>query len=104
MPDTGNFHRLLQSISMAPALFTYPFQHTLLRVHLLDQVQRAGFEQVEIYCARPHFDYANPSHVREIAEWFEDSPVRLHSLHAPVYRGTSGDSPHSVLSIAFVEK
>ena len=89
---------------MSRSISTYPFQHTMLGVHLLDQVHRAGFDRVEIYCARPHFDYTNASHVREIAEWFDDSPVALHSLHAPVYRGTSGESPHSVLSIAFVEK
>jgi len=89
---------------MPRAISTYAFQSTMLGVHLLDQVRRAGFDQVEIYCARPHFDYANASHIREIAGWFADSTVSLHALHAPVYRGTSGDSPHSVLSIAFLEK
>ena len=89
---------------MAGAISTYPYQHTMLGVPLLDQLHRAGFDRVEIYCARPHFDYTNPSHVREIAGWFSDSPVTLHSLHAPLYRGTSGDSPHAVISIAFLEK
>lgn len=89
---------------MTRAISTYYCQHTMLGVHLLDQIRRAGFDQIEIYCAQPHFDYTNSSHVREIAGWFSDSAVELHSLHAPVYRGASGDSPHSVLSIAFVEK
>jgi sugar phosphate isomerase/epimerase len=90
--------------SMARAISTYLFHHALLGVHVLDQVQRAGFGLVEIYCAGSHFDYTNSSQVRDVAEWFADSPVVLHSLHAPLYRGTEGNSPHSILSIAFLEK
>ena len=89
---------------MARAISTYPYQHTMLGVSLLDQMRRAGFDRVEIYCARHHFDYTNASHVREIAGWFSDAPVALHSLHAPLYRGQEGDSPHSVISIAFLER
>ena len=76
----------------------------MLGVSLLDQIRRAGFDQVEIYCAQHHFDYTNPSHVREIAGWFSDAPVALHALHAPLYRGKEGESPHSVISIAYLER
>jgi sugar phosphate isomerase/epimerase len=89
---------------MPRAISTYLFHHDLLGVHVLDSLQRAGFGQVEIYCARSHFDYNNASHVHEIAEWFSDSQVALHSLHAPLYRGLEGNSPHAVISIAFLEK
>jgi len=89
---------------MARAISTYPFQHAMLGVSLLDQLRRAGFDAVEIYCTRHHFDYTNTSHVHEIAGWFSDAPVALHSLHAPLYRGKEGDSPHAVISIAFLEK
>lgn len=89
---------------MEHAISTYPYQHSMLGVSLLDQLRRAGFDKIEIYCTRHHFDYTNPSHVREIAGWFSDSPVVLHSVHAPLYRGLAGDSPHSVISIAFLEK
>jgi sugar phosphate isomerase/epimerase len=67
-------------------------------------LQRAGFNEVEIYSARSHFDYTDLNHVREIAEWFADSPVNLHSLHAPLYRDVESSSPHAVVSIAFLEK
>jgi len=89
---------------MPGALSTYLFRNTTLGVHTLDQIARAGFEQIEIYCARSHFDYTDPSHVREVAEWFADSSVRLHSLHAPLHRDLEGASPHAVVSIAFVER
>jgi sugar phosphate isomerase/epimerase len=90
--------------AMTRAISTYSHQHTTLGVSLLDQMRRAGFEEIEIYCACHHFDYTNTSHVHEIAGWFSDSPVALHSLHAPLYRGKEGDSPHSVISIAFLER
>ena len=89
---------------MRKAISTYLFRQAVLGVHLLDQVARAGFEGVEIYCDRQHFDYTNPGHVREIAEWFADSPVKLYSLHAPLSHDPEGTSHHSVVSIAFVEK
>jgi sugar phosphate isomerase/epimerase len=89
---------------MPGALSTYLFRQAALGVHALDQIARAGFDQIEIYCARSHFDYSDANHVRDVAEWFADSAVRLHSLHAPVNRDPEGASPHSVVSIAFVER
>jgi sugar phosphate isomerase/epimerase len=89
---------------MAGAISTYVCRNTLLGVPQLDQIRRAGFDRVEIYCDRSHFDYRNSSHVHEIAGWFSDVGVQLHSLHAPVSSGLEGSSPHSVVSIAFLEK
>ena len=92
------------SAFMAAAISTYFFRHTLLGTPQLDQIRRAGFDSIEIYCDRGHFDYRNASHVHEIAGWFSDVPVKLHALHAPVSSDSEGTSPHSVISIAFVEK
>ncbi|HWP85337.1 MAG TPA: sugar phosphate isomerase/epimerase family protein [Terriglobia bacterium] len=89
---------------MARAISTYFYQHSRLGVPLLDHIRRAGFGAVEIYCTPHHFDYTNSSHVREVAGWFSDNAVRLHSLHAPTYRGKAGESPHSVISLAFLDK
>src|SRR5262245_39132784 len=88
---------------MPRAISTYLFHHSMLGVHVLDRLQRAGFDRIEIYCSRLHFDYTNVSQVREIGEWFSDSSVALHSLHAPLSRD-GGASPHSIVSIAFLEK
>ena len=89
---------------MQKAISTHLFRDTVLGVHQLDQIARAGFSLVEIFCARQHFDYTNPNHVREIAGWFSDSPVKLHSLHAPLSRDPQGTSHHAVVSIAFTER
>jgi len=89
---------------MHRAISTYLFRESVLGVHLLDQIAGAGFEQVEIYCDRAHFDYTNPTHVREIAGWFADSRLQVHSVHAPVSRDPQETSHHAVVSIAFVER
>jgi len=89
---------------MQRAISTYLFRHAVLGVHLLDQIAAAGIEQVEIYCERTHFDYTNPNHVREIAGWFSDSQVQLHSVHAPLSRDPQETTHHAVVSIAFLER
>jgi sugar phosphate isomerase/epimerase len=89
---------------MQRVLSTYLFRQSVLGGHLLDQIVTAGFDQVELYCDRSHFDYNNPTHVREIAGWFADSRAKLHSVHAPVSRDPQETSHHAVISIAFVER
>lgn len=89
---------------MQKAISTHLFRDTVLGVHQLDLISRAGFSLVEIFCTRSHFDYTNPTHVREIAGWFSDSEVNLHSMHAPLSRDPQGSSHHATVSIAFVER
>ena len=89
---------------MQPAISTHLFRDTVLGVPQLDLIARAGFGLMEIFCTRQHFDYTNPNHVREIAGWFSDSQVKLHSLHAPMSRDPQGSTHHAVVSIAFLER
>ena len=53
---------------------------------------------MEIFCARQHLDYRDKSQVREIALWFRDSELKLHSLHSPIYNdeysGRSGPASY----------
>lgn len=91
---------------MTTAISTHLFvQHRLTTV-MLDRVFDAGFPQVEIFCARQHFDYRNPSQIGEFEHWFRDAELKLHSLHSPMYSddvwGRSG--PSAVVNIAEAEK
>jgi sugar phosphate isomerase/epimerase len=91
---------------MNAAISTHLFvQHRLTTV-MLDRVRDAGFPQVEIFCARQHFDYRNTAQVGEFAHWFRDSELKLHSLHSPMYSddvwGRSG--PSAAVNIAEPEK
>jgi sugar phosphate isomerase/epimerase len=89
---------------MPGAISTYFCRNIVLGVPQLDQIRRAGFDRVEIYCERSHFDYRNASHVHEVAGWFSDFNVQLHSVHAPISAALEGSSPHAVISLAFLEK
>ena len=51
---------------------------------LLDTLRHSGAEAIEIFAARHHFDYTDRNAVREIANWFADSPVQP-SIHMPLF-------------------
>jgi sugar phosphate isomerase/epimerase len=53
------------------------------REHLVD-IAAHGFECVEIFATRSHFDYHDGAAVRTLAEWLDDTRLTLHSIHAPV--------------------
>lgn len=80
-------------------------QHRLTAVWL-DRIWDAGIPQVEIFCARQHFDYHDTAQLRELGHWFRDAELTVHSLHAPMFNdevwGRSG--PHSVIDITEPEK
>jgi sugar phosphate isomerase/epimerase len=91
---------------MQHVLSTHLFVNHRLTVAQLDKVQHAGIPAVEIFCARQHLDYHDRAQVNELAYWFRDSELKLHSLHAPMYSdeiwGRSG--PHSVITITELVK
>jgi sugar phosphate isomerase/epimerase len=86
---------------MQRAISTHVVVQQRLSVAWLQKVQDSGIPAVEIFCARQHLDYRDKSQLRELALWFRDSPLKLHSIHAPMYNdeysGRSG--PASVLTI-----
>jgi len=86
---------------MIHALSTHLFVNHRLTTSWLEKIQHAGIPAVEIFCARQHLDYTNREQVTDLAHWFRDSELKLHSLHAPMYTddvwGRTG--PHSVVTI-----
>ncbi len=55
----------------------------LSREHLVD-IAAHGFETVEVFATRSHFDYRDPDAVRQLGEWLRDTRLDLHSVHAPI--------------------
>ena len=86
---------------MDRVLSTHLFVNHRLTVAWLNRVMQAGIPAVEIFCARQHLDYRNRAQIMELAHWFEDAELKLHSLHSPMYNdefwGRSG--PHSIITI-----
>src|SRR5262245_15146527 len=63
---------------------THLFHDVRLDRDQLVEVAAHGFELVEVFATRTHFDYHDGAAVRTLAEWLEDTRLTLHSLHAPI--------------------
>ncbi len=53
------------------------------RDHLVE-IAAHGFEAVEVFAVRDHFDYQDRRAALALAEWLDDTRLTLHSLHAPI--------------------
>ncbi len=82
---------------MRKLISTHLFRRQRLGPRQLDLLLSAGLDGVELFCARSSFDYHDPAQVGELAAWFSDHPLPLHSLHSPMYAdekdGRSGEPP-----------
>lgn len=70
---------------MLRVISTHVFLKQRLHPGLLDSLQKAGAQAIEIFAAQQHFDYTSRTHIKEMADWFTSNPVALHSMHAPLY-------------------
>ena len=55
----------------------------LSREHLA-QVAAYGFEAVELFATRSHFDYRDPHATDQLGEWLRETGLVLHGIHAPI--------------------
>jgi len=58
----------------------------LTREHLV-HIAAHGFEAVEVFATRSHFDYHDQRAIAQLAEWLSDTRLELHSIHAPIFEG-----------------
>jgi sugar phosphate isomerase/epimerase len=52
-------------------------------------VRRAGFSAVELWAARPHWDYSDPGQIEAVGETCRRLGLRVLSIHGPFYRHVS---------------
>ena len=74
----------------------------LSREHLA-QVAAYGFESIELFATRSHFDYHDPSAIAMLRRWLAETGVRLHSIHAPIAESLTGTTWGAVFSTAFAD-
>jgi sugar phosphate isomerase/epimerase len=90
---------------MQRILSTYLFVSKKLTPEVLAEVRNAGFQAIELFASRGHFDYTNKQEVRLLGQVLADNRLQLASLHAPTCRdfgpNREGGTP---LSIAEVER
>ena len=74
----------------------------LSREHLLE-IASYGFEAIELFATRSHFDYHNPSAVADLQQWLADAGLELHGVHAPITDSFVGGRWGPALTVASTE-
>ncbi len=86
-------------------------QSRLTRDHVV-HIAAHGFETVELFATRSHFDYRDADAIDRLREWLSDARLELHSVHAPIveamtqgrwvgsYSNASGDEARRAAAIA----
>ena len=86
-------------------LSTYLFVSRKLTRDLLGEIANAGFQGVEIFCSRAHFNYTSKADAQEVRQILADCRLTLTSLHAPTSRDLSATRESGQpLSICEVER
>jgi sugar phosphate isomerase/epimerase len=75
------------------------YRHQRLTRDHVFEIAAHGFETVEVFAARTHLDYHNPSVVADLQQWLAEARLELHSVHAPVSDPAAG-RPGEYMSIA----
>ena len=90
---------------MQKVLSTYLFISRKLTPELIGQIRDGGFNALEIFCSRAHFDYASKQDVCTLAALLEANQMKLDSLHAPTSKDSSATRESGQpLSVCEVEK
>jgi len=72
----------------------------LTREHLA-QIAEHGFEAIEVFATRSHFDYHDQAAVAQLGGWLKETGLALHGVHAPITdRITPPDTWGEVISNA----
>jgi sugar phosphate isomerase/epimerase len=62
---------------------TQIFRGQVLTIDLLESIRKAGYQRIELFANRSHFDFHNRSLLRSIGRWFSDNELPAPSMHLP---------------------
>jgi len=79
---------------------THLYHHQRLCGDHLRDIATHGFEVVEIFATRTHFDYHNPASVADLQQWLAEAGLELRSIHAPIAESYARGRWSGTLSIA----
>ena len=93
---------------MQRILSTYLFVSKKLTPEFLALVHGAGFQAIELFASRGHFDYTVTQEVRGLTHILADNRLQLASLHAPTSRdfgpNREGGTPLSITEVERVRR
>ena len=75
-------------------------EQRLHKDHLLE-IAAHGFETVEVFATRSHFDYHDEAAIRALRDWLTEAGLDLHSVHAPITDVFADGKAHRNFSTAF---
>jgi sugar phosphate isomerase/epimerase len=71
----------------------------LTREHVVE-IGAHGFEAVEVFATRTHFDYHSEAAVADLQRWLAEAGLSLHGVHAPIGQGFAADRWGARLTLA----
>src|SRR5260370_18456744 len=93
---------------MQRLLSTSLFVSRKLTPEILEHIAGAGFQGIEIFCTRSHFEYSMKSEISAMADALEAHKLQLVSLHGPTSRDVSAmpesGMPPSISDVAHVRR
>jgi len=69
---------------------THLFHDQRLSREHLAQIAAHGFEAVEVFATRSHFDYHDRSAIAQLGAWLNETGLALHGIHAPIVESMGG--------------
>ncbi|MBI3046920.1 MAG: sugar phosphate isomerase/epimerase [Acidobacteria bacterium] len=66
---------------------THLFHQSRLTGDHLVHIAAHGFDAIELFATRSHFDYHDERAITRLGEWLADTRLELHSMHAPIFEG-----------------
>ncbi|HEY6360873.1 MAG TPA: sugar phosphate isomerase/epimerase family protein [Vicinamibacterales bacterium] len=69
---------------------THVFHESRLTREHFVHIAAHGFEAVEVFATKSHFDYRDEPAIAQLAEWLADTRLELHSMHAPIVDAMNG--------------
>ena len=79
---------------------TYLYHGQRLGREHLSEIAAHGFDTVELFATRTHFDYHSPGAIAGLQEWLGGAGLSLSSVHAPVCESYIGGRTGGPLSLA----
>jgi sugar phosphate isomerase/epimerase len=64
------------------------------------EIAAHGFDAIEVFAVKSHFDYRDRRAAIALAEWLDDTRLTLHSMHAPIARDYVNGTWKDNLSLA----
>jgi sugar phosphate isomerase/epimerase len=89
---------------MKKGLSTHFLVEEALSLERLKEIRSNGFDTLEIFALKPHFDYQDKKLTAELASWLRDRSGFLQSLHTPFCLDYQARASREWLSIADPER